>query len=88
MGYPTSGSKIDSNTICNDLEKSYKYCLFFAQAVLTDLKWVYYIERSPYLYSVKKFLPYPMWDVTVIVFYFHEDSNLFPSLCPVQPFYK
>ena len=35
---------------------------------------------NPYSYSVKKFIPYPMWDVTVVVLYFHEDSNPFFSL--------
>ena len=31
------------------------------------LKRVYLVERSSYLYSVRKFLPYPMWDETYIV---------------------
>ena len=34
------------------------------QRAFSTLKHVYLVERSLYLYSTKKFLPYPMWDVT------------------------
>ena len=31
------------------------------------LKCVYRVKRSPYLYSVRNFPSYPMWDVTLVV---------------------
>ena len=62
---------------CNDSAQPCRYCPLLAQGALTTLKsstrWrgahttlkrVYEVERSPYLYSARKFLPYPMWDVT------------------------
>ena len=61
---PTSGSGIGSDTICNDPAQPCRYCPLRAQGALTALKRVYKVERSPYLYSARKFLPYPMWDVT------------------------
>ena len=39
------------------------YCPLQVQGSLTALKRVYKVERSPYLYNARKFLPYPMWDV-------------------------
>ena len=61
---PTSRSGIGSDTICNDPAQPCRYCPLRAQGALTTLKRVYKVERSPYLYSARKFLPYPMWDVT------------------------
>ena len=61
---PTSGSGIGSDTICNDPAQPCRYCPLRVQGALTALKRVYKVERSPYLYSARKFLPYPMWDVT------------------------
>ena len=61
---PTSRSGIGSDTICNDPAQPCRYCPLRAQGALTALKRVYKVERSPYLYSARKFLPYPMWDVT------------------------
>ena len=49
---------------CNDPAQPCRYCPLRAQGALTALKRVYKVERSPYLYSARKFLPYPMWDVT------------------------
>ena len=53
-----------SDTICNDPAQPCRYCPLRAQGALTALKRVYKVERSSYLYSARKFLPYPMWDVT------------------------
>ena len=52
------------DSICNDPAQSCRYCPLRAQGAITALKHVYKVERSPYLYSARKFLPYPMWDVT------------------------
>ena len=49
---------------CNDPTQPCRYYPLRAQGALTALKRVYKVERSPYLYSARKFLPYPMWDVT------------------------
>ena len=37
---------------------------FNPKGALTTLKRVYRVKRSPYLYSVRNFPPYPIWDVT------------------------
>ena len=42
------------------------------------LKSVYEVERSPYLYSVRKFLSHPMWDVTNIHIHAEKTSPLYP----------
>ena len=44
-----------------------RYCPFWAQGALTALKRVYRVTRSSYLYSVRNFPPYLMWDVTVSI---------------------
>ena len=42
----------------------YRYCPLWTQRALTTLKVVYLVRRSLYIYSVRNFSPYPMWDVT------------------------
>ena len=37
---------------------------FEPQGALTALKRVYLVEKSLYLFSARKFLPYSIWDVT------------------------
>ena len=51
--------------ICNDPRLTHVDIIRFGpKGALTALKCVYRVKRSPYLYSVRNFPPYPMWDVT------------------------
>ena len=61
---PTSGSRIGFDTICNDPTQPCRYCPLQSQGAFTALKCVYQVKKSSYLYSTRKFLPYPTWDVT------------------------
>ena len=69
------------DTICNDPAQPCRYCPLWAQGALTALKRVYWVKRSPYLYSTRKFLPYPMWDVKNNPPPPHADTT--SSLCPM-----
>ena len=52
--------------------------LFGPKVALTALKHVYLVKRSLYIYSVRNFLPYLMWDITNTP---HADTM--SSLCPM-----
>ena len=45
----------------------YRYYSLYVQRVLTILKHAYRIKRNIYIYSVRNFPPYPIWDVTNII---------------------
>ena len=48
----------------NDRAQLCRYCSLRPQRALMAVKRANKVEMSSYLYSAKKFLPYPMWDVT------------------------
>lgn len=44
-----------------------RYCLFLAEQTFMTLKCIYMVKRRPYMYSVKKFSPYLMVYMTIIL---------------------